>query len=85
MELTRLLEQREGVITELRKQMHQRDKAMHTQRAQFEDALRNVQVGALFMKNSLSSIVFKACHIPVVEVLSSSKYNDFMILLHTHQ
>ncbi|MPC38770.1 Dixin-A [Portunus trituberculatus] len=44
-ELTRLLEQREGVITELRKQMHQRDKAMHTQRAQFEDALRNVQNG----------------------------------------
>ncbi|XP_050738606.1 uncharacterized protein LOC127009519 isoform X2 [Eriocheir sinensis] len=44
-ELTRLLEQRESVITELRKQMHHRDKAMHTQRAQFEDALRNVQNG----------------------------------------
>ncbi|XP_071516794.1 uncharacterized protein [Panulirus ornatus] len=44
-ELTRLLEQREGIITELRKQMHQRDKTIQAQRAHFEDAIRNVQNG----------------------------------------
>ncbi|ROT83424.1 hypothetical protein C7M84_023397 [Penaeus vannamei] len=44
-ELSRLLEQREGIITELRKQMHQRDKTIQAQRAQFEEALRNSQNG----------------------------------------
>ncbi|KAK7024514.1 Dixin [Halocaridina rubra] len=44
-ELKRLLEQRESIITELRKQMHHREKTIQAQRAQFEDALRNLQNG----------------------------------------
>lgn len=44
-ELKRLLDQRENIITELRKQMHHRDKTIQVQRAQFEDAIRNLQNG----------------------------------------
>ncbi|KAK8745822.1 hypothetical protein OTU49_000035 [Cherax quadricarinatus] len=45
LELTRLLEQREGIITELRKQMYQRDKTIQAQRAQYEEVIKNVQNG----------------------------------------
>ncbi|XP_068213665.1 uncharacterized protein, partial [Palaemon carinicauda] len=45
LELKRLLDQRENIITELRKQMHHRDKTIQAQRVQFEDAIRNLQNG----------------------------------------
>ncbi|KAK3862286.1 hypothetical protein Pcinc_031834 [Petrolisthes cinctipes] len=44
-ELSRLLEHRENVITELRQQIQQRDRTIQAQRAHLDDALRHTQNG----------------------------------------